>query len=290
MSYITQVANLLDKLIVDLNIIESTDNMALAHEEFALGYPVQNRPLDLCFGHAPTTPRETYAPLVVGLGLIRCNDSVPTTVIPSGPDQSEFLFDPLANLSIPVQDCYAFGSIFVQTYIYSNILYKNIIMGMVESSLGTGSMLLISRNYDVNTALKLQNKNMIGNVVIPPTIEGATEIVNLELMKFVVDINYYNPENASLNDYRIYVNDNRLPRGWAGYADENMASILTPTLITYYMSNLNQTSNINNAIKDLINTWASSPSWNPDFITYWRTQNTLPDNLRAYLNSIGWVV
>jgi len=161
---------------------------------------------------------------------------------------------------------------------------------MVESSLGTGSMLLISRNYDVNTALKLQNKNMIGNVVIPPTIEGATEIVNLELMKFVVDINYYNPENASLNDYRIYVNDNRLPRGWAGYADENMASILTPTLITYYMSNLNQTSNINNAIKDLINTWASSPSWNPDFITYWRTQNTLPDNLRAYLNSIGWVV
>jgi hypothetical protein len=80
--------------------------------------------------------------------------------------------------------------------------------------------------------------------------------------------------------------DERLPRGYFGYTEENISKIVVSSIIRNYSLISEQYNTQKNLTKEIISNWVGSSSWEPDFASYWENSSQiLPSRLLSYLSS-----
>ncbi|MGG2377334.1 hypothetical protein ACE400_29460, partial [Salmonella enterica] len=81
---------------------------------------------------------------------------------------------------------------------------------------------LVSQDYDINTA-----ENMFLTGIIEPYIPANT----FELFRFILDIQYYDPNDESRNIIHVHTIDLRKIRGYGGFSEESLSVNVVPSLI-----------------------------------------------------------
>ena len=279
-------ATALDGLVRGLDSFAHAKDIALAAEEFALGLPLYSRPLDLCFGLAAVdaqTAVNAFKPIVIGRGLIRESSDVPVVIPASG---LETAFDPLSLISVNVTNAFAFGSVFITSYIQNNTHQHYLSVDLVRNDLGGGTPMLVVRDVGVNDSIEWMRQGLIGPIPFPANDDtvNKTAFSSVELMRLVLDIETLNLADSKSNRIDTHIIDLRRPRGWAGYSEETMASILTPLINQNKLDIDDQYSEAAKAVLGTVQAWVGLSDWYPSFIAYWQTSgNNLPVRLKSYL-------
>lgn len=275
-------ANVLDSMLRGRDLINSSKDTSLSLEEFAIGINLAVRDLDLCWGYASVEPKlatNYNKEAVISIGVTRqTGDLLNIPTVESGLSLSALLDIGGAE---PLQNVYAFGSIFLQsnTAPTEPTVVPLLLRG---GSNGTGVRILMNKDFDIDTALSaLQNGDIAA--VTPPN-SGFI----LEIYRFLMDITYYDSSASYKNRIQTHLIDVRKPRGWGGYAEENMGVTLIPAAIANYNGVINGLGISENAVQNIINTWIALPTWEPDFLHYWQKSgsNIMPDRLEQYLSEV----
>jgi hypothetical protein len=275
-------ANVLDSMLRGRDLIYSSQDTSLSLEEFAMGVNLTVRDLDLCWGYASVEPQLTtnYAKeAVISIGVTRQEgDLLNIPSVESGLSLSSLLDIGGAE---PLQNVYAFGSIFLQsnTAPTAPTIVPLLLRGGTN---GTGTRILMNKDFDIDTAISaLQNGD------ITPVAPPSSGFI-LEIYRFIMDITYYDSNESYKNRIETHLIDVRKPRGWGGYAEENMGVTLIPAAITNYNNVIAGVNISENAVQNIVNTWVQLPTWEPDFLHYWQKSgsNIMPARLEQYLSEV----
>ena len=277
-------ADMLDLLIRELDEVDVACDIVHSQQEWALGVPLETRTLDLCWGYAPVEPATSSVAgnyLVVGEGVTRGSNGL----LNSDQDSQVGLelIDLLADVSVAggesvaVQDAYAFGSVFLVPAVGLNgqpIIETKLFCG--EG--GTGSPLLIARDVDQSKAVEWLSDGTIGAAT--PSSNSA-----LEIMRFVLDIGYFDIDNPHKNRIVAVIVDLRKPRGWGGYSEEALATEVLPMVLNQYDQFTEARDDMQEGVYKLVHQWMMMSAWSPSFVDYWSDpSNALPDRLKQYLS------
>jgi len=268
-------ANTLDAIVRSLSLATETQDVLLAAEEFALGIPLATRTLDLCWGYAPIEGElaaNSNKELVISQGLTRRSGTLATVQN----TETGFAVASATYLgSDKLQNVYAYGSVFLVDASPKPTIEVKLLRGGTG---GTGSPILSARDYDITAAIQMVYREDI------PTITPPAGTV-LEIVRFVLDITYYNGGPSPQNKVKMYLIDSRKPRGWGGYAEENMGLHITPALILNYRSTKETTDEAKNHVKNIVSEWVNLPSWEPNFLEFWKKSgsNKMPVRLEQFL-------
>jgi hypothetical protein len=141
-----------------------------------------------------------------------------------------------------------------------------------------GSPLIISKDVDISTAEEIIKTSQELSFTTNKTYQ-------LEIYKFIADISYY---DGTIKNSRVFFKliDERLPRGYFGYTEENISKIVIGSIIRNYRLISEQYNTQKNFTKEIISNWVGSSTWEPDFQSYWKNSNQLlPSRLLTYLSS-----
>jgi hypothetical protein len=175
------------------------------------------------------------------------------------------------------ENIYAFGSIFITPD--ATVGNPPNIEAVILKGTSSGSPLLMVNDLDLNTVLYMIKSEEVLSAEKP-------ESNSIEIYKFLLDIKYYNSSNPELKDVKIYLHDKRLPRGWGGYADENLFTSLTSYIIFKNEDYGSYLSKVQEDVYNIVKSWINLRSWSPNFIDYWTTNSSdLPDRLKEYLET-----
>jgi hypothetical protein len=245
-----------------------------------MGVNLLPRDLDLCWGYSIIEPKlaANYdKEAVISSGVAKNSGAL--LQIPD----DEFGLSLSALLDVggaeALQNVYALGSIFLESN--SPPMSPSITPLLLRGGAnGVGRRMLINKDLDVETVID-SFKNGDFPKVVPPADSLA-----IEIYRFVMDISYYDAAESYKNRIKIYFIDLRKPRGWGGYAEENMGSILIPSTISNYSNVLNSINESEKAVKDIIETWVALTTWEPDFLNFWKKSgsNIMPSRLEKYLD------
>lgn len=273
-------ANVLDAMIRGRDLIYSSEDVSLSLEEFAMGVNLSVRSFDLCWGYAAVEPQlaANYdKEAVVSIGVTKQDGSllnVPT-------DESGLSLSALLDVggAEPLQNVYAVGSIYLGTNVSPAAPSVTPLLLRGGAS-GTGTRILMSKDIDIDTIID-SVKNGDFPTVTPPVHDSV-----LEIYRFVMDVTYYDSSESYKNRIQTYLIDLRKPRGWGGYAEENMGVILIPAAISNYENVSSSVDESENAVKDIVETWVHFTTWEPDFLNFWKKSgsNIMPARLERYLN------
>ena len=287
-------ALLFDSVIRNLDTLKTTTNIALAIEEYGIGSSLESRSLDVCYGLAAVehrTAANANFPLVIGTGMLRyLNDETPDRILTSSPYEQPI--DPTELLgSIAVQDCYAFGSVFLRAWLNSGAPVYDIQAELVRGA-GGGNPLLMLRDISQDEALDLFYNASLGDSTIPSAPSGITEYKTLEIFRFLIDITYFDSEDSLKNRFSVVPLDARRPRGALGFAEETLAVNLVPALIRGSSAAQDRYNRANTVVKEMIDQWVQLDSWQPNFLQFWQSSPVeMPSRLRDYLETeLGYVV
>lgn len=277
-------AELLNSLLLQYDKLVEGDDLYLSLEEFAIGQPVTNRPLDLCWGYASVEANSQSLAeyeVVIGRGITRSTTSNVTKQI----NRVNYDFTGL-NLTdlLPnnqYQNIYAFGSIFVSPGDDSGLIKNptSVIEAVLLKGESGGYPLFMTHDLEINNILR-----MIRDEEIPAAIKPDNN--SIEIFRFVLEINYYSTNDYTTKDVKMHFLDKRKPRGWGGFAEEALAATITPFLIYKkedYATFLNA---FDNNIYNLIKSWINLRYWSPNFLDYWQNPSNsvlMPDRLKDYL-------
>jgi hypothetical protein len=275
-------AIILDNIVTQLNNIKRIEDVSLAVCEFAMGFATSARTWDLSFGLSSIeTNKEANLDydVVLGKGVVTY---ISSEIIMNGTN-GEYPLNIQALLTdiAPLQNTYAFGSIYLKYNSGAEIdvsLYPY----------GTHPLLMF-RDIDQNTVMDMIMDDKIGSAAPSGT---------LELFRFIVDIeDYTHGVGSVLNKLRIILIDKRKIRGWAGFAEENMAVNLIPTLLErkdniYTSIDTSSGGNsLEDVIKNLVATWMDM-DWEGGFNAFWydsinnpTSLYILPDALKTYIDA-----
>lgn len=269
-------AILLNNLLIQINQLYTAEDIFFSQEEFALGKPLSVRNLDLCWGYnsvSASTSANSGKELIVGTGITR-NES-------GGLDhknaaQQGFMLTDLLSNSVIYEDVYVFGSIYL---VAGNTIgdTPSIVSVLVGGDGGSGSPLCVSRTVKQSEAL-----NWIFSGLIPAA--SAPVGTSLEIMKFMLDITQYQYNQISTNNVQALTVDVRRPRGWGGYPDEVMSTILTTNIIQRHNNFAITNAELQAYILNIVKAWMHLPGWTPSFIDYWNAHSSqMPAYLGEYL-------
>jgi hypothetical protein len=278
-------ATVLDSMIRGRDLIYGSVDRSYALEEFAMGVNLTVRDLDICWGYSYIEPELSAnydKEMTVSIGVTRQSgdlNNVPTNE--EGLSLSALLDDGGAEA---LQNVYAFGSVFLQANTAPAV--PSVVPLLLRGgTTGEGTRLLMSRDLTVAEAL-----DALKNGDIPPVTPPAG--TTLEIYRFLLDITYFDSMNSYKNRINTYVIDVRKPRGWGGYAEENMGSVLIPSSIANYNNVNSSVEDAEDAVKEIVQTWVELPSWEPDFLHFWQKSgsNIMPERLERYLDEILGIV
>lgn len=255
-------ATTMNNIVIGIQNILSSENDALSIQEFALGQPSVPRTIDLNFGLA------LIDKFSLGKGIVRF-------------ESTQFISYSGYTINIntllgsrQLQNCYAIGSVYLSPQ-------GNPASLMLSASLAKGSSdinslpIFLNNDLDSDSILAMLNRNEL------PQVLASSDSV--EISKFIVDITSFNNGNDSV---KLLYSDKRLPRGWAGYAEETMSTELTPYIINYNSQLQANVNYLENALKTLVSKWIYLTGWKPNFITYWTTNGrVLPPVLKKYIET-----
>lgn len=268
----------MNNLVLALDQTEKTVDMALASQEYALSYNTVERNLQLLYGLSAIKSQNYNMVLDVlsfGKGLIKTVLSNTNTELPSGNEQGYTVQEVLGNIDI-MSDGYIFGKVFLSS---DSVDGEELIFSLARPvNDPTGSPLIISKDIDINTAEEIIRTSQELSFTTDKTY-------SLELYKFIADVSYY---DQTIKNSRVFFKliDERLPRGYFGYTEENISRIVVSSIIRNYALISEQYNTQKNLTKDIISNWVGSSTWEPDFTTYWQNSGILlPSRLLSYLSS-----
>jgi hypothetical protein len=141
-----------------------------------------------------------------------------------------------------------------------------------------GNPLIISKDIDIDTAEEIIRTSQELSFTTDKTYD-------LEIYKFIADVSYY---DQTIKNSRVFFKliDERLPRGYFGYTEENISKMVITSIIRNYalISELYNTQK--RLTNEIISNWVGSSTWEPDFKSYWQNSGQiLPSRLLSYLSS-----
>ncbi len=268
----------MNNLVLALDQTARTVDMALASQEYALSYDSVERNLQLLYGISAIKSQNYNMVLDVlsfGKGLIKTALSTTNVEVPVGNEQGYTVQEVLGNIDT-MSDGYIFGKVFLSS---DSVDGEELVFSLARPiSDPNGNPLIISKDIDINTAEEIIRTSQELSFTTDKTYY-------LELYKFIADVSYY---DQTIKNSRVFFKliDERLPRGYFGYTEENISRIVVSSIIRNYALISEQYNTQKNLTKDIISNWVGSSTWEPDFTTYWQNAGqTLPTRLLSYLSS-----
>jgi hypothetical protein len=276
MNYASAVT--MNNLVLALDQTAKTVDMALSSQEYALSYNIIERNLQLLYGISAIKSQNYNMILDVlsfGKGLVKTVLSTSNIELPVGNDQGYTVQEVLGNIDT-MSDGYIFGKVFLTS---DSVDGEELIFSLAKPiNDPNGSPLIISRDIDIDTAEEIIRTSQELSFTTDKTY-------SLELYKFIADVSFY---DQTIKNSRVFFKliDERLPRGYFGYTEENISKIIISSIIRNYALISEQYSTQKNLTKDIISNWVGSSTWEPDFTSYWKSSGQiLPTRLLSYLSS-----
>lgn len=268
----------MNNLVLALDQTASTVDMALASQEYALSNNTVERNLQLLYGLSAIKSQNYNMVLNVlsfGKGLVKTALSKSNVELPTGNEQGYTIQQILGNLDT-MSNGYIFGKVFLTS---DNTGGQAITFSLARPiSNPSGSPLIISKDIDISTAEEIIRTSQELSFTTNKTYQ-------LEIYKFIADVSYY---DGTIKNSRVFFKliDERLPRGYFGYTEENISKILVASIIRNYSLISEQYNTQKNLTKEIISNWTGSSTWDPDFKSYWQSSGKLlPSRLLSYLSS-----
>jgi hypothetical protein len=276
MNYASAVT--MNNLVLALDQTAKTVDMALSSQEYALSYNIIERNLQLLYGISAIKSQNYNMILDVlsfGKGLVKTVLSTSNIELPIGNDQGYTVQEVLGNIDT-MSDGYIFGKVFLTS---DSVDGEELIFSLAKPiNDPNGSPLIISKDIDIDTAEEIIRTSQELSFTTDKTY-------SLELYKFIADVSFY---DQTIKNSRVFFKliDERLPRGYFGYTEENISKIIISSIIRNYALISEQYSTQKNLTKDIISNWVGSSTWEPDFTSYWKSSGQiLPTRLLSYLSS-----
>jgi hypothetical protein len=268
----------MNKLVLALDQTARTVDMALASQEYALSYNTVERNLQLLYGLSAIKSQNYNMVLDVlsfGKGLVKTVLSATNFELPAANEQGYTVQEVLGNIDT-MSDGYIFGKVFLTS---DSVDGEELVFSLAKPiNDPNGSPLIISKDIDINTAEEIIRTSQELSFTTDKTY-------NLELYKFIADVSFY---DQTIKNSRVFFKliDERLPRGYFGYTEENISKIVVSSIIRNYALISEQYNTQKNLTKDIISNWVGSSTWEPDFTSYWKSSGQiLPTRLLSYLSS-----
>lgn len=268
----------MNNLVLALDQTLSTVDMALASQEYALSNNTIERNLQLLYGLSAIKSQNYNMVLDVlsfGKGLVKTALSNSNVELPSGNEQGYTIQQVLGNLDT-MSNSYIFGKVFLTS---DNTGGQAITFSLARPiSNPSGSPIIISKDIDIDTAEEIIKTSQELSFTTNKTYQ-------LEIYKFIADVSYY---DGTIKNSRVFFKliDERLPRGYFGYTEENISKIVVASIIRNYVLISEQYNTQKNLTKEIITNWTGSSTWEPDFKSYWQNSGKpLPTRLLSYLSS-----
>ena len=268
----------MNNLVLALDQTAKTVDMALASKENALSYNTIERNLQLLYGLSAIKSQNYNMVLDVlsfGKGLVKTVLSTNNVELPSGNEQGYTVQEILGNIDT-MSNGYIFGKIFLTS---DNNDGTELVFSLARPKNDpNGSPLIINKDIDIDTAEEI--------IRTTQDLSFTTDkAYSIEIYKFIADVSYY---DQTIKNSRVFFKliDERLPRGYFGYTEENISKLTISSIIRNYVLISEQYNTQKNLTKDIISNWVGSSTWEPDFITYWQNSDQqLPTRLLSYLSS-----
>lgn len=271
-------AVIMNNLVLALDLSAPTVDMALASQEYALSNNNIERNLQLLYGISAIKSQNSNMILDIlsfGKGLVKTALSANNVELPSGNEQGFTIQEILGNIDT-MSNGFVFGKIFLTS---DSIDGEELIFSLARPAADpNGSPLIISKDIDINTAEEIIRTTQDLSFTTNKTYQ-------IELYKFIADISYY---DGSIKNSRVFFRliDERLPRGYFGYTEENISKLVVSSIIRNYSIISEQYNTQKDFTKTIISNWVGNSGWEPDFVTYWRNSNQLlPSRLLTYLST-----
>jgi len=268
----------MNNLVLALDQTEKTLDIALASQEYALSYNTDERNLQLLYGLSNIKSQNYNMVLDVisfGKGLVKTVLSDSNVELPAGNEQGYTVQEVLGNIDT-MSNGYIFGKVFLTS---DSVDGEELVFSLARPiNDPNGNPLIISKDIDIDTAEE----------IIRTTTElsfTTDKTYNVEIYKFIADVSYY---DQTIKNSRVFFKliDERKPRGYFGYTEENISKLVVSSIIRNYALISEQYNTQKNLTKDIISNWVGSSTWEPDFATYWQTSGLqLPSRLLSYLSS-----
>ena len=268
----------MNNLVLALDQTFLTIDMALASQENALSVNSVERNLQLLYGLSNIKSQNYNMVLDIlsfGKGLVKTTLSTTNIELPTGNEQGYTIQEILGNLDT-MSDGYVFGKVFLTS---DNTDGEELVFSLARpSSEPNGSPLIINKDIDIETAEEIiRTSNELSFT--------TNKDYSIEIYKFIADVSYY---DQTIKNSRVFFKliDERKPRGYFGYTEENISKILVSSIIRNYSLISEQYNTQKNLTKEIISNWVGSSSWEPDFASYWENSSQiLPSRLLSYLSS-----
>lgn len=268
----------MNNLVLALDQTASTVDMALASQEYALSNNTVERNLQLLYGLSAIKSQNYNMVLNVlsfGKGLVKTALSRSNVELPTGNEQGYTIQQILGNIDT-MSNGYVFGKVFLTS---DNTGGQAITFSLARPiNSPNGSPLIISKDIDIDTAEEIIKTSQELSFTTNKTYQ-------LEIYKFIADVSYY---DGTIKNSRVFFKliDERLPRGYFGYTEENISKIVVASIIRNYSLISEQYNTQKSLTKEIITNWAGSSTWDPDFKSYWQSSGKLlPTRLLSYLSS-----
>ncbi len=268
----------MNNLVLALDQTARTVDMALASREYALSNNDVERNLQLLYGLSAIKSQNYNMVLDVlsfGKGLVKTSLSATNVELPTGNEQGYTIQEVLGNIDT-MSNGYIFGKIFLTS---DSVDGEELVFSLARPiNDPSGSPLIISKDIDIDTAEEIIRTSQELSFTTDKTY-------SLELYKFIADVSYY---DQTIKNSRVFFKliDERLPRGYFGYTEENISKMVISSIIRNYalISELYNTQK--RLTKDIVLNWVGSSTWEPDFTSYWQSSGEiLPSRLLSYLSS-----
>jgi hypothetical protein len=268
----------MNNLVIALDQTARTVDMALASQEYALSYNTVERNLQLLYGLSAIKSQNYNMVLDVlsfGKGLVKSTLSANNIELPTSNELGYTVQEVLGNIDT-MSDGYIFGKVFLSSDAVDG---EELIFSLARPiNDPSGSPLIISKDIDIDTAEEIIRTSQELSFTTDKTYD-------LEIYKFIADVSYY---DQTIKNSRVFFKliDERLPRGYFGYTEENISKLVISSIIRNYALISEQYNTQKNLTKDIITNWVGSSSWEPDFATFWQSSGqSLPTRLLSYLSS-----
>jgi hypothetical protein len=298
----------MNNLVLKINLLDQVNDLAKSIKEYSIGKADATRDIDLCYGASfveTTDPDKLQQHIVIGKGLEKSainniaeiiasgdlsEDEIGISILYSDPSTDVIRRQQINGEYEIVSNCYAFGSVFVETGTVASNFTSSI---SAATLLGANNKtIFVSKDITLEEAIDLVKNNIIEDITpISDASSTYDDYAYLKLYDFILDITYYDGtfQNSRVDIFPI---DRRKVRSLFSFSTEELAVFLTPRLIRNERNVASRHSTIRAEIKDIIKEWVYIPNWSPNFINYWKTSAiTMPEPLKLFLkNELGIII
>ena len=285
-------AKLLTDVLLAMDLLVQGKDEYFSLQEFALGLPLENRTIDLCYGFAkvpPTTSALAEFEAVIGHGVSRItNEDVTAKLTKIKRSFTGLDFTTLLPSGQVYQNVYAFANIFLEQSapsVGNNNPAASVSTSLLKGEL-SGTPIFMTKDLDVKSVIEMSRKDEIPDATCETNYPSAPP-ENIKIFNVIIEINYFDPDDLATKDVVFHYIDKRKPRGWGGFAEEFMGVYLTPYIINKNNDYDKIYNELDQSFYNLVKAWINLRFWSPSFIDFWTdptNSDLMPERLKEYLD------